>query len=96
MASFSVGIRPNQIVRVAICTQSDCEEQGIPIQVPDDQMTYDCTCGQVVATMLFDLYSHEKSLREHQRDRDARIESTVRWCYAPQLHLDKDGGEPLD
>lgn len=96
MGSEVVGASPRRIVRVAICSETECEERGIPIQVPGDQMTYLCSCGQEIPTQLYNLDAHEKTRRLCQEDRSADIDSTVRWCYAPQLSLDKDGGEPYE
>jgi len=95
MGTEYVGRAPPSVIRVAICTNSECEEVGVPIEVPDDQPTYTCSCGQVINTIRYNQKAHEKSAALVQREKDACVEETVRWCYAPQLALDKDDGEPL-
>lgn len=95
MGNHVIGARPNPFIQAAICTSPECEEQGQVIEVPKTQETYTCSCGQVINTFRFNKVSHAKSAEQVQRDKDAEINSTVRWCYAPQLNLDKDGGEPL-
>lgn len=95
MGSHIIGRRPNPFIQAAICTSSECEERGQVIEVPSNQQTYTCSCGQVIQTFRFNKFSHDYSAEQVARERDAEINSTVRWCYAPQLNLDKDGGEPL-
>ena len=94
MGSEVVGAAPRRLIRVAICPSEECEWHGVPVPVPNEQLTYLCSCGETIDTQPFNLDAHERSLQGLEEDRDAAIDSTVRWCYAPQLNLDKDGGEP--
>jgi len=95
MATEVIGKSPVRLPRVGICRNPECEESGVPVEVPLTQMTYTCSCGEIVDTMLFNEEFHLKSELELRKDRDETINETLRWCYAPQLALDKDDGEPL-
>ena len=95
MGTEVVGAAPRRIVRVAICSDPECEEVGVPVEVAADVLVYTCSCGQEVPTQLFNADAHEKSARLLAADRSSEIDSLARWCYAPQLSLDKDDGEPM-
>lgn len=89
-----VGIAPRDIVRVALCVNPECSDRGAPVLVPDSQLTYICTCGQEIRTFKMSKKIHAQFAEEYKQDRENAIDSFARWCYAPQLHLNKEDGEP--
>lgn len=91
-----VGVAPRDIIRVAVCNNPECPEKGIPVEVPPTQLTYVCTCGQEVQTFYLSKKIHAQFAKEYQQDRALAIDSFARWCYAPQLHLNKEDGEPYE